>query len=156
MIDVYVKRATIDDALIVGALVCQLLCELLPEKYSGQTPESFAKPAQQLIGSESVYALLAKIKNNNAIGLVTLNSCASIYARGAFGTIGELYVDPEYRSDGVGTKLIDAAKEFSLGLGWNHLEVGAPSLPRWQRTLDFYTYSGFSIIGPRLSIGLPK
>ena len=154
MIDIYVKRATIDDALTVGTLVYRLLYELLPDKYSGEEPESFAETAHQLIGTESVYALLAGTKSNSAIGVITLTGSASIYARGAFGKICELYVDPDYRSAGVGTRLIGAAKEFSWGLGWKHLEVGAPSLPRWQRTLDFYTSSGFNIIGPRLSIGL--
>ena len=136
MIDVYVERATIDYALMVGTGVYRLLCEVLPERYNEQTPESFAKPAQQLIGSKLVLAPLAQTKTSNSMGRITLNGCASIYAR---VRPGELRGDPEYRSDRAGTKPIDAAKEFSLGLGWNHLEVGAPSLPRWQRTLDFYT-----------------
>ena len=60
------------------------------------------------------------------------------------------------RSDGVGTKLIDAARESDLSVDWSYLEIGAPSLPRWQRTLEFYTSYGLSTVWPRLSIGLAK
>ena len=60
------------------------------------------------------------------------------------------------RYDGVGTKLIDAAREFDLSLDWSHLEVGEPSLPRWQRTSELYTSYGFSAVRPRFSIGLAK
>lgn len=156
MIDITVKRAKVDDAVRVGTLVYQLLDELLPEKYGGQNPERFVESARELISSESIYAFLAETELGITIGVVTLVECASIYARGRFGKIPELYVDSVYRSDGVGTKLIDAAREFSRTLGWSHLEVGAPPLPRWQRTLDFYTSYGFRIVGPRLSIGLTK
>ena len=155
MINITIKRATVDDAFTVGTLVYRLLYELLPEKYSGQNAESLVEVTQQLIGSESLHVLLVKTKSGTGIGVITLNACASIYARGSFGKICELFVDPACRSDGVGTKLIDAARELSITLGWSHLEVGAPSLPRWQRTVDFYTSYGFSIVGPRLSIGLP-
>ncbi len=30
------------------------------------------------------------------------------------------------------------------------LEVGAPSVPKWQRTVDFYLRNGFEEVGPRL------
>jgi GNAT superfamily N-acetyltransferase len=156
VIDIIEKKATVDDAVIVGTLVYKLLYELLPDKYREENSESFVESAGRLIGSDAIYAFLAKTKLNTPIGIVTLNACASIYARGYFGKICELYVEPEYRSDGVGTKLIDAARAFGLTLDWNHLEVGAPPLPRWQRTLNFYTSYGFSTIGPRLSIGLAK
>ncbi len=84
MIDVYVERSNIDYALMVGARSYRLLCELLPERYSEQTPESFAKPAQQLIGSKLVLAPLAKTKTSNPIGIITLKGCASM--------LGELLV----------------------------------------------------------------
>ena len=42
------------------------------------------------------------------------------------------------------------ANTFSISKGWQFLEVGAPGLPRWQRTVDFYLGNGFSVIGPRL------
>ena len=34
------------------------------------------------------------------------------------------------------------------------IEVGAPDLPRWQRTVDFYKRYGFTEIGPRLAFDL--
>ena len=131
MIDIIVKKATVDNAVIVGTLVYKLLNELLPDKYRGENSESFLESARRLIGSDAVYAFLAKTKSNTPSGIVTLNGCASIYARGYFGKICELYVEPAYRSDGVGTKLIDLVRAFGLTLDWNYLEVGAPPLPDW-------------------------
>ena len=40
MMDMIVKGATVDAAVIVGTLVYKLLYELLPEKYRGQNAES--------------------------------------------------------------------------------------------------------------------
>lgn len=37
------------------------------------------------------------------------------------------------------------------GRGWPLLEVGAPAVPKRQRTVDFYLRRGFSIVGPRLT-----
>ena len=32
----------------------------------------------------------------------------------------------------------------------NRVEVGAPDVPRWQRTVNFYLKEGFVEVGPRL------
>ena len=34
------------------------------------------------------------------------------------------------------------------------IEVGAPPMPQWQRTLDFYLRAGFVEVGPRLKLPL--
>jgi GNAT superfamily N-acetyltransferase len=156
VIDIIVKKATVDNAVIVGTLVYKLLYELLPEKYRRANSESVLESARRLIGSGAVYAFLTKTKSNTPSSVVTLNGCASIYARGYFGKICELYVEPAYRSDGVGTKLRDAVRAFGLTLDWSYLEVGAIPLPHWQRTLNFYMSYGFRSKGFRLSIGLAK
>jgi hypothetical protein len=36
------------------------------------------------------------------------------------------------------------------------LEVGAPDVPRWQRTVDFYKRNGFKEVGPRLYLPLSE
>jgi hypothetical protein len=33
---------------------------------------------------------------------------------------------------------------------WSMIEVGAPDVPRWQSTVDFYLRRGFVEVGPRL------
>ncbi|MFP6745114.1 MAG: hypothetical protein VCB77_08015, partial [Alphaproteobacteria bacterium] len=39
-------------------------------------------------------------------------------------------------------------RRFRPKLGWLELEVGAPDVPRWQRTVDFYLGYGFKEVGP--------
>ena len=71
-----------------------------------------------------------------------------------FGEITELYIKPEFRSKRIGEELISQAKRFARERGWNALEVGAPDLPRSQRTVNFYLRNGFSEIGPRLELNV--
>jgi GNAT superfamily N-acetyltransferase len=79
-----------------------------------------------------------------------MNECAAIYAGGKFGEISELYVRPEYRSNGVAARLLEAAGKHAEECGWKRLEVGAPTQPAWERTLKFYLREGFEEVGPRL------
>ena len=83
-------------------------------------------------------------------GVVGLNECKAIYAHGAFGEIAELYVEPRFRSAGVGGQLVEAAVAHGRSRNWSMLEVGAPDVPRWQSTVDFYVRRGFVEVGPRL------
>jgi GNAT superfamily N-acetyltransferase len=83
-----------------------------------------------------------------------LNECAAIYAGGRFGEISEIYVVPDGRSKKVGALLIEAAAAFGRKREWPFIEVGAPSVPAWQRTVDFYLKRGFEEIGPRLQLTL--
>jgi GNAT superfamily N-acetyltransferase len=83
------------------------------------------------------------------VGFIALYESYALYAEGAFGTIPELYVRPEYRSKGVGKKLTDKAKELAAAKGWARLEVTTPPLPQFERTLQFYEKEGFSITGGR-------
>ena len=48
--------------------------------------------------------------------------------------------------------LIEAAVVLGRERGWPNIEVGAPSVPAWQRTVDFYLRSGFEEVGPRLDL----
>jgi GNAT superfamily N-acetyltransferase len=73
----------------------------------------------------------------------------ALYAEGAFGTIPELYVRPEYRSQGLGRSLLSQAMAFGSSRGWKRLEVATPPLPEFDRTLAFYEREGFAVTGGR-------
>lgn len=107
------------------------------------------RPPSWSCSFESVTGLLALV-DETPVGLLMLNECAAIYAGGRFGEISELYVEPEFRSDGVAAKLIEDAVRLGQGRNWNRLEVGAPDQPVWKRTFDFYLRNGFAEVGPRL------
>lgn len=152
---IIVRTATADDHQAVTSLVLRLLSELYdPEEY-GYSVSTLGPAARELLREGSGYwGFLACTSRGEAVGVLTLNECRAIYAFGCFGEIAELYVAPEYRRAGVGALLVQKAIEFARSRGWSVLEVGTPELPRWQRTFDFYLRSGFSPVGPRLTLYL--
>ena len=152
--EIYVQQATPAEACVVGGLVCELLKELFPDHYGTLGRESVEESARKVIDQTRVWAFLAKTGDGHYAGVLTLNECAAIYAGGSFGEISELYVKSEYRSLGVGELLIAAASEFGRERGWSNIEVGAPDVPRWQRSVDFYLRNGFEEVGPRLDLNI--
>jgi GNAT superfamily N-acetyltransferase len=149
--NISVRKATNSDNETVAKLAHLLLSELTPEDRIPPAIERIYAETKGLMAENTlVWAFLAIGDGDEAIGLVTLNECASIYAGGRFGEISELYVLPKCRSKGVGGRLLAAAKEFGNFRNWRRLEVGAPSVPRWERTVAFYVSNGFDEVGPRL------
>ncbi len=151
--EVAVRQASSKDCERVGQLVYELLTELYPG--AAYQRNAFVDAARTLLtGSEGVWSYLATTSADRDVGVVTLNECAAIYAGGRFGEISELYVVPGFRSEGVGALLVEAAVAFGRERGWPNIEVGAPSVPTWQRTVDFYLRHGFEEVGPRLDLTL--
>jgi GNAT superfamily N-acetyltransferase len=140
---------------MVGTLVGRLLAELYPDLAHIYQPERLIPVAEQLLGrAETVFAFVATDSDDRTVGVLTLNRCEAIYAFGHFGEISEVYVDPDYRSYGIGAELLAAAIAFARSKQWSMLEVGAPDVPRWQKTVDFYARNGFVEVGPRLFLSL--
>jgi GNAT superfamily N-acetyltransferase len=140
-----VRAITESDAEIAGELVRRLLVELAPDRADAFEPDGFTERARRLLA-----------EGNRTWGFMALDEgeCAAVYAGGVFGVITELYVVPERRSQGVAPPLIDAARAFGERRGWTHVEVTAPPLPKWRRTVDFYLGQGFTEVGVRLKRGL--
>ena len=83
------------------------------------------------------------------LGFVALCEGYALYAEGAFGTIPEFYVRPEYCSMGVGGMLINKAKAFGAERKWQRLEVTTPPLPQFDDALRFYEREHFTVTGGR-------
>ena len=88
-------------------------------------------------------------ESGELIGFVTVYEGYALYAEGALGTMAELYVRPQYRSQGIGKELIQSVKDFGDVRGWKRLEVTTPPLPQFDETLAFYEREGFEISGGR-------
>ena len=154
--EIVVRMAAEEDHEAVTSLLFRLLTELNYAGQYGYSHETLAPAVAKLVRDGTGYwVFLADLGQSRSLGVITLNECSAVYAFGNFGEIAELYVAPEYRSDGIGAKLVDQAIGFALQRGWSHLEVGAPAVPAWQRTVDFYQRCGFSVVGPRLTLDLP-
>ncbi len=148
---ILVQQAGPEEFERVGHLVHALLAEIFPD--GGYKRDLFVETARDLLtGNEGVWSFLASTHDDRDVGVVTINQCAAISSGGGFGEISELYVVPDYRSKGVGALLIDTTVRFCRERGWHNIEVGAPSRPKWQRTIDFYLGHGFEEIGPRLDL----
>ena len=148
-----IRQVERSDVHIVADLVHGLLSELTPpEMEPPNLSEVRASTASLLNDDRGVWAFLAVDERGDAVGVLTLNECASIYAGGKFGEISELYVTPQARSAGVGQELLNRAMKFGRAKAWGRLEVGAPGVPRWNRTVSFYLNNGFVEVGPRLKI----
>lgn len=146
-----VAEARVEDAPIVATLLYSLLNELTGGH--GPSRDDLTATARDLMASGLVTGLIA-FRDQEPVGVVCLNECAAIYARGRFGEITELYVRPDHRSQGIAPRLLDAAKQVGAARGWARLEVGAPDQPAWERTLRFYVKEGFAEVGPRLKLAL--
>ena len=142
-----IRPVTAADGDDVCKMAFGLLSELYPDIY---TIEQLRPVTERIIRESGTVFPFMAICDGQPVGLIVLNQCTAIYALGDFGEISELFVDPKFRSSGLGAKLIEKALEFGQSMGWTMLEVGAPDVPKWQRTVDFYRRNGFTEIGPRL------
>ena len=145
---VQIVRATVAEAATVVSLIDGLLAELRGGSSGLDLPAAVAL-CETLIAEYRYTAFLA-VEEEVAIGMITLTETATVYARGTFGVIQELYVTPPNRSRGVGHRLIDAAEAEGRTWGWRGIQVGAPDPARFARSVAFYEREGFRVIGPRL------
>jgi GNAT superfamily N-acetyltransferase len=130
------------------AIVAALLAALFEEV--GHTPDAaeIAAIFAETEADSHHSTLLAMDDDGDAVGVLTLVETLSLYAGGYIGVINELYVVPEYRSEGVGKILLDAAKSLAEERDWKRLEVTTPG-EEYAKTLRFYEREGFLPIGPR-------
>ena len=150
MQSVLIREATRNDSNIVSSLIYKQLTELFPDDPAYSTPDNIIKATDLLLTNATNYWVFLAYCEDKPIDIMTLNECTAIYAFGYFGEIAEFYINPQFRSAGIGALLHNKAKEFGKARGWSMLEVGAPDVPRWQRTVDFYKKVGFKEVGPRL------
>ena len=145
-----IQRAGSNEALIIAEMVGELLAEIMAaigiQAFNFDLADTVERLAD-FIDREKYFVFVASDANGEPAGFVALYESYALYAGGAFGTIPEFYVRPEYRSSGLGRCLISQAKDFAASRGWTRLEVTTPPLPQFDRTLAFYEREGFSITG---------
>lgn len=136
-----------DLAIMVGELLGEIMKKTNRNefKYDLRKTELYIK---RLITNNNYWVYIARdIITEQYIGFISMYESYALYTNGAFGTISELYVRPEWRTNNIGKDLIMLAKEFAQQNGWHRIEVTTPSLPEFDSTLRFYQSNGFSITG---------
>lgn len=150
--NVHIDRLTTQDANTVFEWVLRLLTEL------GEEGEELGDLARDNVmrkwreRQNQYYVLAAKDEANNIMGILTLSVAFAIYANGEYGVIDEMYVDPAFRSTGVGALLVDEAVKIGKREGWARIDVTAPESERWNRSRRFYEQRGFQFTGPKLKL----
>ncbi len=132
---------------MVGQLLAEIMNRIDVKAFNFDCNQTRERLRQFLVDQK--YFVFVAEDAGMPVGFIAFYESYALYAEGAFGTIPELYVRPEYRSKGVGKKLIEKAREFAAAKGWTRLEVTTPPLPQFERTLEFYEKEGFSITGGR-------
>jgi GNAT superfamily N-acetyltransferase len=130
------------------AAVAELFAALFEEVEHTPTAEEIAALFQEIEEDDRHSTLLALDDDDDVVGALSIAETISIYAGGYIGVVNELYVTPEYRSEGVGKMLLDAAKALAEERGWKRIELTTPG-DEFEKTLRFYEREGFTRIGPR-------
>ena len=150
--NITIQRATADDTHEVAEMVGELLGEIMNaigvQAFNFDLDATTAR-LRDFLNREIYFVFVARDENGSAVGFVAMYESHALYAEGAFGTIPELYVRPEFRSRNVGLGLVSQAKSFGATRGWKRLEVTTPPLPQFDKTLAFYEREGFAITGGR-------
>lgn len=137
-----------------------LIIELLSELYLelGEEKESIKdlipEFIETILKNQQTQIYLVYNHNNEPVGIVTLTETQAIYAGGKYGVIDEMYIRPGYRSNNLGSQLIQSIKQIAQEKSWKRIDVTAPTEERWKRTVDFYEKNGFVFTGPKLKFKL--
>ncbi len=149
-----IRPASAADAFAVALLVRRLLEIVLPPERL--TPlATLEQTAARLLAEGAIVAYLAEA-GGAPVGLVTLTEFHAIFARGVMGEICEIYVEPTWRSSGLGERLVATARDHGQARGWSRIELTAPMAGSAgaERAWAFYRRLGFADIGPRLMLPL--
>lgn len=144
-------QATPDQSEIIGSLVVQLtqeICELTNVQHFDIDLDRTILRCEELL-SVGHYAAIIGWADNTPIAVSTISETYALYAGGKIGIIQEFYVIPEYRSSGVGAKLIEQVKNYGQEHAWSCIELCTPPLPEFTRALSFYEKNGLIPVGGR-------
>lgn len=148
---IQIAQAQPEDAAIVATLVGELLHEIMAAV--GDKVFSFHQAGTEARASawlrDGCYSVLLARDGDVPVGFLALYQSYALYTEGAYGTIPEFYVRPAHRSKGVGSALLERARQYGQSRGWRRLEVTTPPLPEFERTLVFYQREGFTLSGGR-------
>jgi GNAT superfamily N-acetyltransferase len=149
-----IRRCVVADAPAVGLLVHRLLeTAVPPERLSPAA--LLVETAERLLREDRMVAWLAEA-GARPVGLVTAMTAYAVFARGAFGEINEVYVEPDVRATGLARGLIDTVRAYGKTQGWSRIQLSAPQAgtPGAPRAYAFYARLGFADVGPTLMVSL--
>jgi GNAT superfamily N-acetyltransferase len=149
-----VRPALAADVPAAAAAVGRLLDEL-----GGSRPAAAELEAEAaaLAGDASPGCLLVAGAGGPLLGVLAATRLRAMHVPGPYAVIQDLWVDPAWRSRGLGAALVEAAAEWARARGISRLEVGLPGedFAAIAATEAFYRRNGFEPLGPRMRRSLP-
>lgn len=144
-----VRAASAADAPAVAAAIEALLVELGGERPSTAELEAAAR---ELAVNRELGALLVADVNGSLVGVLAASWQHAIHVPGRYGTIQDLWVDPDWRSRAIGRELVEALAWMGREMDVARLEVGLPKegFAALAATERFYRDNGFEHLGPRM------
>ena len=139
------RLALPDDRNAVVLLVGSLLVEL------GGTPpppDALAPVYDRLIAGGAAGFVAVGENASNIVAVCTVSYLDAMRTRGRYAIIQEMFVEPEYRSTGVGMDVLKFALDYAVANGCQTVELGTPY--HGERQIQFYRRAGFTEVGARL------
>ena len=135
-----VRIASIDDAADIGRLLHDFNTE-----FDTPTPDAevLAVRLRRLLESSTTFAILAGVP---AIGVALVTLRSNVWYDGQVALLDELYVEPERRSQGIGTAMLGELTAHARANGVDLIEINVD-----EGDVDaqrFYTRHGFSSSEP--------
>lgn len=149
-----VRGAGAGDVVAVAAGVEALLDEL-----GGSSPprEALEAEARALAEDPAQGSVLVAEAAGEVVGVLAASWLRAIHVPGRYLVIEDLWVEPSWRSAGVGAGLVEAIVAIARAGGAARLEVGLPreTFAAIAKTEAFYAANGFEHLGPRMRRLLP-
>ncbi len=144
-----VRSGLPDDVAAAASAVELLLVEL-----GGSPP---ARPlleaeVRALVEEPEAGEILVAESAGSLVGVLSSSWQRAIHVPGRYAVVQDLWVDPAWRSDGVGAALIEELAVRARAAGAPRLEVGLPPehFAAIGKTTAFYRANGFEHLGPRM------
>jgi len=145
------KKATALDAEIIGLMVVDLTKEISSKTHTKTfniDEKDTIATCRELL-TEGHYSAIIALCNTVPVAISTFTESYALYAGGKIGVVQEFFVNPVYRSTGIGSQLIDKIREYGINNNWKAIELTTPPLPEFERTLKFYQNNGLIPVGGR-------
>jgi len=148
-----IALATSDDAECIAELAVRLTAEIVEQSNAAAFDldlRDTVERCRSYLASATYAVLVARHpQSGELVGMLAMSESHALYTEGPFGTVQELYVEPAWRSRGIGAAMVERARAYAHGRGWKRLELCTPPLPAFERTLSFYERNGFEVTGGR-------
>ena len=102
----------------------------------------------QLVASNGAGFVVVAEDDGKAVAVCTASFQVAVRTAGRYVTLQEMYVEPDWRSSGVGRAVIDFALQHAVANGCQVAELGTPRTG--DRQIKFYESAGFENIGARM------